>query len=80
MATARLRRSAPRFLSLLCFGIISFTIDAEQSSVSLLVRNEARSPFQLLWVDPDSAAEEVMSYDGGVLPGSDFSFEYVNPY
>jgi hypothetical protein len=60
--------------------MMSFTSDADQSSVSLLVRNEARSPFQLLWIDPDSAEEEVMSYDGGVLPGSDFSFEYVNQY
>jgi hypothetical protein len=79
MATAPLRRSASRFLPLLCVVLIIITIDAEQSSVSLLVRNEAKNPFKLFWIDPDTAAEEVMSYDGGVLPGSDFSFEYVNP-
>jgi hypothetical protein len=70
----------PPLLLLLWFGLISITIDAQPSPVSLLVRNEAKSPFQLLWIDPDTSIEEVMSYDGGVLPGNDFSFEYVNPF
>jgi hypothetical protein len=80
----RPRRSAaphPPLLLILWFGLISITIDAQPSPVSLLVRNEAKSPFQLLWIDPDaSIAEQVISYDGGVLPGNDFSFEYVNPH
>jgi hypothetical protein len=58
-------------------GIAVRVLKAHDSYVSLSLLNEARSAFDVLWVDSESDHVELMSNDGGVLPGRYFSFEYV---